>query len=165
MRNAIIGLGLSGLVGCSNFSVPQIPDYDPDGQIIEVVIAHEWVYIEIDSLPGENSNKKVKVRSHAKAKYVDGVPTVFLDLEMMEKFSDEGKDFILYHEIGHFKRGHFIKNLTSTQEEKEADCYSGKYLRNKFNYSNSQMEKILDDVRINLSFNRYQDLKRCLEIQ
>lgn len=158
-------LGLS-LASCTQLYIPKEPHYDLLGQRIDVVFQKE-VFLEVPPFPGENlkPGEKKFIRTPSKSKYVDGRPTIYMGENYLSTLPQEAQIFIFYHEIGHFHKNHFNLNLSISTEEREADCYSAKFLRDNFHYPYSRRENSFNFLRQNVpgGNERYGDLKKCLE--
>ncbi|MEK6969556.1 MAG: hypothetical protein AABW48_03965 [Nanoarchaeota archaeon] len=105
---------------------------------------------------------------NAVASAVTGFPIIYFNPEWIGKLSPEKQIFVFYHEIGHFRFDHIYKVLTDAQyiqAQKEADCYSGKVLRDKLHYNPQQMASIYELVGPLNGNNseRQTSLKNCLE--
>lgn len=155
------------LTGCTNLYIPKMPQYDYAEQEIRVIYSHQATKVPLQLLPGEIDDGKERTRNLiACAKYVDGIPTVYADPNVLMTFSEEGQSFVIHHEIAHLQLGHHHDySIGITQQERETDCKAAWYLKEELHYSESQMQNVLDDVRKHLDENRYKDLKICLHLR
>lgn len=109
-----------------------------------------------------------QVTNKANASLVEGIPTIYLNPNWMAQLSPEEQAFVFFHEVAHFRLNHVYSINTAAdyiQAQKDADCYSGRMLRDFLQFTPKQMEEVYDLVR---SFNddgssRQRDLKNCLE--
>ncbi len=74
----------------------------------------------------------------ATAEWPLGYPTIIIDDSEYLRLPEKARQFIYYHECAHLK--------LKTEDEHEADCASIKMLRNKHNYKDIDIRKLIETL-------------------